>query len=135
MSTQRQSQLAIARHDKLLVKFTRPCEKGSVNGYVLDIGSRFFLMAVLGSDGVRLNGFSCFRLSDVRKLKAPHKYAAFVAAAREKLGERTPRRPAVAVGSIHEILRSANRSFPLVTVHREQVDPDVCHIGRVICWV
>jgi hypothetical protein len=28
-------------------------------------------------------------------------------------------------------LLSAGRAFPLVTIHREQVDPDVCWIGRV----
>jgi len=29
-------------------------------------------------------------------------------------------------------LRSAGRAFPLVAIHREKVDPDVCHIGRVV---
>lgn len=126
------SQLVLARRDKLLVKFTRPFEQGSVNGYVLDIGPRFFLMAVEGSDGVRFNGFSCFRLADVRKLMVPHKHAAFLEAARKKLGERVPRKPPVALVSIQQLLLSAYRAFPLVTIHREQVDPDVCFIGRVI---
>jgi hypothetical protein len=30
------------------------------------------------------------------------------------------------------LLRSASFAFPLVTIHRESADPDVCHIGRVV---
>ena len=30
------------------------------------------------------------------------------------------------------LLVSAGRHFPLVTVHREGIDPDVCWIGRVL---
>jgi hypothetical protein len=125
-------QLALAHRNKLLVRFARPFEQGSVNGYVLDIGPRFFLMAVQGNDGVRLNGFSCFRLADVRKLNVPDRYAAFLEAARKKLGVRVPGRPQVDVDNINELLLSANRRFPLVTIHREQVYRGVCHIGRVI---
>ena len=36
-----------------------------------------------------------------------------------------------AVGSIEELLLSAGRAFPLVTIHRERIDPEVCFIGRV----
>ncbi len=30
------------------------------------------------------------------------------------------------------MLLSAGRSFPLVTVHREAIDPEVCWIGRIL---
>jgi hypothetical protein len=43
-----------------------------------------------------------------------------------------PRKPRVSVASIEELLLSANRAFPLVTIHREQVDRKVCFIGRVV---
>jgi hypothetical protein len=36
-----------------------------------------------------------------------------------------------AVGSIEELLLSAGRAFPLVTIHRERIDPEVCFIGSV----
>jgi hypothetical protein len=35
---QKRSQLASARRNKVIVRFTRPFEQGSVNGYVIDIG-------------------------------------------------------------------------------------------------
>jgi hypothetical protein len=33
--------------------------------------------------------------------------------------------------SVQNLLLSAGRSFPLVTIHREQIEPDACWIGRV----
>lgn len=131
MAKKRSSKLQAARRDKLLVKFTRPFEDGSVNGYVLDVGPRFFLVGLLG-DGMRFDGFGCFRLSDVRKLEVPHPYAVFAQAAMKKLGERRPRKPRLNLASLEELLLSANRTFPLVSIHREHVDPDVCQIGRVV---
>jgi hypothetical protein len=126
----RSSQLSVALRERMLVNFRRPFEQGSVNGVVLDIGPRFFLLALI-DDGCRCNGFQCFRLSDVRGLEAPHKYAEFVVEALKKRGQRIPSKPRVNMDSIEALLTSASRAFPLVTLHREVVDPDVCHIGRV----
>ena len=119
-----------ALRTKQLVKFTRPFEPGSVDGYVLAIGPQFFLLALV-EDNAWFNGFQCLRISDVRGLQVPAKYAAFVKAALKKRRERMPRKPRVTVTSLEELLWSANRAFPLVTIHRERWDPDVCHIGRV----
>ena len=131
MQKKKQTQLATALRNKLLVRFAREFEPGTVNGYVLDIGPQFFLLALV-SDGLRLNGFQCFRLSDVRKLRAPDKYAPFHEAVLKKRGERFPKKPPVVVSSLDELLLSANRSFPLVTIHREKANPELCWIGRVV---
>jgi hypothetical protein len=42
------------------------------------------------------------------------------------------KKPRVDVNSVEAILLSTGRAFPLVTIHRGQVDPDVGWIGRVI---
>lgn len=131
MANARSTKLAAALRDKTLVKFTRPFEEGSVNGYVLDIGPRWFLLALVGH-GIRFDGYQCLRLSDVRDLEIPHPYVAFAEAALKKRGQRMPKKPGVALASIEELLLSVNRSFPLVTIYREKVDPDICEIGRVI---
>lgn len=123
--------LAAALRDKTLVRFTRPFEDGWVEGYVLDLGPKWFLLAFLDNN-IRFNGFQCFRLSDVREPQVPAPYAAFVEAALKKRGAHRPKKPRVSVASIEELLLSANRSFPLVTIHREKVDPDVCAVGRVL---
>ena len=132
MQKTRKSRLALALRRKLFVKFSRSFEQGAFGGYVLDIGPKFFLLVVQGIDDVRFNGFSCIRIADVRKLEVPHKYAGFSEAARKKLGVITPKKPSLSLASTSELLLSAQKIFPLVTLQREVVDPDVCYIGRVI---
>ena len=36
------------------------------------------------------------------------------------------------MATTRDLLLSANLIFPLVTIHRERVDPDICEIGRVV---
>jgi hypothetical protein len=131
MQTKKKSQLARARREGLLVRFSRAFEPGTVNGYVLDIGPQFFLLALV-SDGLYLNGFQCFRLSDVQRLSVPDKYSRFHEAVLKKRGEKVPKKIPVAVSNLPELLLTANRAFPLVTIHRETVDREVCSIGRVL---
>jgi hypothetical protein len=124
------SQLIWARRRSLFVQFERPFEPGTFEGYVLDIGPQFFLLAVVRED-MRFNGFACLRIADVRRLQAPAKYAEFAEAALRKRGQYLAEKPNVDLSNVANLLRSANIGFPLITIHRERVDPDVCHIGRV----
>lgn len=111
------------------VRFARRFEQGFARGYVLDVGPKFFLLALQG-DQMRFDGFSCFRIADVKNLK-PDPYTAFTEAALRKLKERAPKKPRVSVASIQELLFSATKLFPLLTIHRQRVDPDVCWIGKI----
>ena len=124
------SQLNKAARDGRLVKFSRRFEDPNVRGYVLDVGPRFFLLLLL-SDRVWFDGFECFRIQDVRALTLdPH--SNFAEAALKKRGERKPRTPRIGLASIEEVLLTANRHFPLVTIHCERRDPEICYIGHVI---
>jgi hypothetical protein len=96
------------------VRFSRRFEESSVRGYVLDIGPRFFLLALV-SDRIRFDGFECFRLNDVSNVRAD-RYTTFVETALRRRGEHMPRKPRVSVASIEGLLLSANRAFPLVTI-------------------
>ncbi len=116
---------------RVLIRFTRSLEQGSVMGYVLATGPRFFLLALV-DEGIRFNGFQCLRLEDVRNLQVPAECATFVEKALKLRGEKRPRTPRISVQSIQELLKTAGRIFPIVTIHREKADPDVCHIGRVL---
>ena len=113
-----------------LVRFQRRFEKPMVRGYILDVGPKFFLVALV-SDRIWLDGFECFRVNDVRDLR-PDPYSRFAESALRKRGERLPPKPRVSLKNIEELLMSVGRRFPLVTLHRETVDPDVCWIGRVL---
>jgi hypothetical protein len=112
MKKKKQSQLKLALRDKLLVRFARPFEPGTVNGYILDIGPQFFLVALVG-DGLRLNGFQCFRISDVRRLRVPDKYARFHEAVLRKRGEQIPKKPAVVVSSLAETAPDSQPCLPI----------------------
>lgn len=131
MTRKSNDQLAEALYSKLLVKFWNPYDPGSTQGYVLDIGPRFFLLGLISGE-IRFNGFQCLRLSDVRRLQVPDPYSDFIVAALLKHGESIKKKPNVKLQTLSELLRSANRLFPLVTIHREKVKPDTCEIGRVL---
>lgn len=118
-----------ALKERQFVRFTSGFEGGFVRGYVLSVGPRFFLLASV-SDNIRFNGFECLRIADVRNFR-PDPTARFVTAALQMRSEQRPRRPSVSVASIEEILKSASRLFPLVTIHRERKKPDICYVGRV----
>ncbi len=85
----------------------------------------------LVSDRIWFDGFECFRISDVSKVIADP-YTRFAESALRKRCERLPKKPRVSVASVEELLLTAGRTFPLVTIHREQVDPGVCWIGRIL---
>lgn len=123
--------LTEAMHGKTLVKFWSPFEPGSTQGYVLDIGPRFFLLGFV-DDNIRFNGFQCMRLSDLRRLRVPDPYAEFIVAALRKRGEIIRKKPRVSLNSLPELLKSANRLFPLVTIQQQRVKPDTCEIGCVV---
>ena len=86
----------------------------------------------LVDDLLQYNGFMCIRMKDVIALEVPAKYELFVKAALRKRGERLPRKPHVSVAGLPELLMTSGYAFPLITIHRERVNPDVCHIGRLV---
>lgn len=130
MARQRNSRLAEAYCNALLVRFSRPYEEGTIDGYILDIGPEFFMLGVVEYD-LRFDGFLCVRISDVRQLKVPHPHADFVAAALSKRDQTIKRKPDVDLRSLTAMLRTASRLFPLVTIYREREKPDVCEIGKL----
>jgi hypothetical protein len=126
----RASQLRRAMRSRKLVRITRPLERGWVHGYVLAVGRQWFVLAVV-TDQVRFDGCRAFRLRDVRTLREDP-YAPFVASALRKRRVKRPRKPKVSIRSLRELLSSAGRSFPLVTIHREILEKGACHIGRIV---
>ena len=129
MPTKRAVELLDAMHSREFIRFSRRFESFKLRGYVLDVGPQFFLLALV-SDRIWFDGFECFRINDVKNLR-PDPDAPFAQAALKKRGERRPKKPLVSVANIEELLLSASKAFPLVTIHREQVEPEVCWIGRV----
>jgi len=131
MSRSIRQHLRAAAASRTLVSLERRVEAGRALGYIVDFGPRWFVLSLV-EEGIRFNGFHVFRFSDVSAVESPHPHTSFVESALRLRGERRPRKRRWDLSSVSRLIESASRYFPLVTLHRELVDPDVCHIGRVI---
>ena len=111
------------------VRFGRPHDSSSITGYISGVGAALFLVTAV-DEAVRFDGFHVVRTRDVRDLDvAPH--AEFIEAALGKRRLSRPAPPRLDLQSFGHMLRQVGRRFPLVTIHRERVDPEVCQIGAV----
>jgi hypothetical protein len=125
------AQLIRAIEDRSLVRLTRKVETGVADGYVVAKSNHWLLLLLIG-EGVVYAGFQAFRLQDISSLQVPSPYAFFYQAALRKRGQRRPIAPKLNLSNTQELVSSAGKRFPLVTLHREKADPEVCHIGRVV---
>ena len=125
------SQLTEALSCAIVVRLWSPYGRGSTQGYVLDIGPQYFLLGLI-DDNVKFNGFQCLLISDVKRLKVPDPYEDFIVAALHKRRQSIENKPDIDLCSLSELLKSANRLFPLVTINRQRIKPDTCIIGKVI---
>ena len=121
--------LTDALHSKTVVRFVSRYEEGRIEGYVLDVGPQFFLMAIV-DDRISFDGFQCMRFSDVTRLEVPASNSDFVVAALIKRGESIESKPQIDLTSAATILESASRIVPLVTIHTQKSHPNSCWIGR-----
>jgi len=113
-----------------LVRFSKRYNTSTTSGYVLAVGPEFFLLQLV-DDTIRFNGFECFRINGIAKLKVDP-YSSFVETALKKRKQKRSKTPRINLQSLSKILESSAKDFPLVTIHTERIDPDVCYIGRVM---
>ena len=106
-------------------------EHGSALGYIEGVGDEWFTLCFVGPD-INFDGFSCMRSVDVTEFDASHDHTDFVERALEIRGSARPVSPKIDLTSIRTILESAGQQFTLVTLHREEVDPETCWIGSVL---
>ena len=125
------SRLRRFMRERKFVRFKSRFNSGFIRGYVLDVGPKFFLIALQSGDQIRFDGFACHLIAHVKNLDRDP-YSAFAEAALKRFGQRTPRKPRVNLETIEGLLLSVSKSFPLVTIHREKIYPDVCWIGKIL---
>lgn len=115
--------------ERTLVRFSKRYDKSKTSGYVLAVSPEYFLLQLV-DDTIRFNGFECFRINSVAELKADP-YSSFVETALRKRKQKKPKTPRINLQSLSKILESGAKAFPIVTIHTERIDPDVCYIGRI----
>ena len=128
--TRRRFQLSDAMNTGIFMRMSTRFEEGKVRGCIEAVGPKFVMVSLI-SEGMWFDGFECFRITDIIRAE-PDPYATFAEAALKKRRQKRPKKPRVDLANIKTLLLSAARDFPLVTINREEIDPDVCWIGRVL---
>ena len=102
---------------------------GRTAGFVVDCSDALVLLHALDLDAFRLNGYTVVRYDDISAYRFFDKadYWQFRAVKRFKLVPVRP--PNISVVSWPDLITSAGRQYPLLTIHRERLDPDSCAIG------
>lgn len=129
-ATELRAQLRAQMRRKRLVRFDKRFASYATTAYVASVGADL-VMFLLIDDRIRFDGFQILRIRDLRGLREEPR-AEFVETVLRRRRLRRPATPRIRLGRFGDALRSASRQFPLVAIHRERADPDVCHIGAVV---
>ncbi|MCZ8373729.1 MAG: hypothetical protein O9342_00005 [Beijerinckiaceae bacterium] len=128
-STEIAKALSSAKDERRLMRLTTRYDNWFISGYVVGLGPGFVMILVV-NDRVWLDGFECLRRNDIVGAENDP-YAEFQERALTLRGETIPDIPPVSLVNIEDMLETAGRAFPLITVHCEAEDPEVCYIGHV----
>ena len=118
-------------HINQIVEFDRgKLDPHSLRGFVLAYSETLTLLNVL-TDDYFLNGYTVIRNQDVVSYSAYDSPDYFLNRAVQLKGIKPKRAPKVNISDWPLLLKTANQLFPLITIHREVISADVCHIGTI----
>ncbi|MEP0074073.1 MAG: hypothetical protein ABJN96_03110 [Marinomonas sp.] len=103
---------------------------GWTDGFVVDANEEMVLLQLV-DDSVRLNGYQILFLEDISDFAHPAPFNDFQKKVLALRGEEVVD-PEVDLDDLAVLLIDISEEFGLVTLHREEVEPDSCEIGRVI---
>ncbi|MFT2096904.1 hypothetical protein [Marinomonas sp. GJ51-6] len=103
---------------------------GWTDGFVVDANEEMVLLQLV-DDSVRLNGYQILFLEDISDFAHPAPFNDFQKKVLTLRGEEVVD-PEVDLDDLAVLLIDISEEFGLVTLHREEVEPDSCEIGRVI---
>lgn len=119
-----------ARSEQFVRVYREGLEDGWADGYIVGTGPDFFALELVDKS-IRFDGYNCMRYADVTRCEVPAPYFEFVENALRMRGLHRRGRIEVDLLSTSALLRTAGSVFPVVSIHLETRDPDVCFIGRV----
>lgn len=121
-----------AAREQRLLRISRTIRRSDkIDGFVVGVGQAWVLLAVLDPN-IYLNGYTALRLGDVSKVKRRGGPVTFVGRALAARGEWPPVAVDVDLDSVADLVRTGSNVAPLVTLHVEEDDPDVCYVGRPV---
>jgi len=114
-----------------LVEFDRkPLDLNKLVGFVLQLTDALTLVQPVDFNRMELNGYSVIRNKDVHRWRpvGPETCTGRVLKLKGICPEPLK---GLDLSSWRELLASAASLFPLLTLHREKLNPRVCYVGRV----
>lgn len=103
---------------------------GWTDGFVVDANEEMVLLQLV-DDGVHLNGYQILFLEDISDFVHPAPFNDFQKRVLALRGEEVED-PEVDLEDLAVLLIDISEEYGLVTLHREEVEPDSCEIGRVV---
>ncbi|HZS04258.1 MAG TPA: hypothetical protein VFD58_05430 [Blastocatellia bacterium] len=115
-----------------VVDFKRPkIDDEYLRGFVLDYSDSLTLLNVLDHN-FYLNGFTVIRNSDITGYRAYDKDDYFLNQALRLKSIKAARKPKVDLSNWASLLLTAQKLFPLLTIHREAISSNVCFVGKLV---
>jgi hypothetical protein len=127
------SQLNEACQTQALVRIERRFEDDWVDGFIVNLGLHWFCVAVL-DDCIKFDGFQLFRCKDVLNLEIPSPREGFIKRILDIRKDNIPKTPTLDLRNLKLITQSIIEQFPLITLHEEEIDNQICHIGKIITF-
>ncbi|GAB3482168.1 hypothetical protein [Marinomonas epiphytica] len=126
-------ELEKARTRKNVVRIFREDLDGPDNwsdGFVVDANEEMVLLQLV-DEGVHINGYQVLFLEDISDFAHPAPFNDFQKKVLALRGEEVVN-PEVDLDDLAVMLIDISDEYGLVTLHREEIEPDSCEIGRVI---
>jgi hypothetical protein len=120
------------RGSKQLLEVKRRVDQFTLSGFAVAFSSSLILLHRFDWDSFRLVGYTVIRDRDITKYRSLGRSGAWQARALKRLKVKPKVPSAISVRSFFELFVTISRKYPLVTIHRESVLPDVCWIGPVV---
>ncbi|MDK1021666.1 MAG: hypothetical protein QGD90_08545 [Candidatus Hydrogenedentes bacterium] len=124
--------LTAKRYRKMVLCYRKCFEENDCydRGYVVDANSRYVLLHIV-DDRIELDGYVVLRTEDITEVLCQFDNYRFIEKALA-IRRMEPARPTlVDLTSMKAALRSIDEHFPLLVVHREEINGDECWIGSL----
>ena len=123
---------AVTLGEDQIVKIDRSPEiEDKIEGYIVGVSELFVMLHALDPEYINLNGYIVLRIEDIQRYRMRDDHEFFLHRALKLKGIAPVSQPEIDLSTFPTLLASAIAHFPLVTIHREVMDADICFIGRV----
>jgi len=116
----------------LLLEFDRkPIGRVPLRGFVIEWKADLTLVQIFDNELFVLDGYAVFRNCDVKRWRCI-RADEFLARAAKLKRLRLSAPIGVTIDSMSAALSSAGKSFPLITIHQERINKEVCFVGKYL---